>query len=417
MNSKQTTLRNYFAPRQVQPALTVDSSDEDELVALDQILKPRSAPVSKTTTGTSTPITRTSSSDKRRRSLSIEDKSYSGKFSLAALVADREERNHDKERIARLNEPVHVAVKVTANDERVQELLKMKTDTKQVVYWSAIDETFMAQEAEKLVYNDRDPLLALCHAKTVQEVIRLDRALSTVKSSLDTATFLNAIGIEGRAVTSPMKVNYLLLQKLRCGLRRTKPDSKDVTALLKQLLSLSIDSTFGGMLIHELQESLSTLVQAEAYDWNSLCSLTDNADLQLQIIRAIPSTGTMFAQTFASICFLDDIDVAPTHMEQLTKCHKQLLQQPFLPLLATTDYRQLLQKVNLLSYTLLVVPDDEVVTSLYRTLQELHGKIVDGKAAFIERSEAKAIIQQLSYRLKYARESHGRSGAFDAFKL
>lgn len=202
-------------------------------------------------------------------------------------------------------------------------------------------------------------------------------------------------------------------------------------SVVQLVLLLYLDSSYGVLLTAEIAEFLrihgDRLTETHHNPYISLVDVCSRSRDQLRLIQVLPvqsDAAVEQTQRQAAMYFLGlkKVDAAAVESpEQRLRLLLSFLREspPFHPLTQDTSYPELGQKIALLSHatTSIATRYFDHVRELVNDLQALHGRIVDSKAAFIVRSEAKAAIQRLADRLKYTLEAQKRkSSIFEHFK-
>lgn len=202
----------------------------------------------------------------------------------------------------------------------------------------------------------------------------------------------------------------------------------DEAARLAMLLAG--DDCLGFELVAELEKLMSTVWTerpGSLHVYACLDGLGLSTDLQVRIARAIPTSTEDLAQVSAQMATVFFLNLKPEYHSGISSqaVRLRLLVEyissnaVFATIGSSTDYIELTSKLALLSIATASVPTNcgTLVSEMVERLQKLHGQIVDSKAAFLDRSEAKASIQRLADRLKYTLEAQSRKrSVFAAFK-
>ncbi|CCG81136.1 protein of unknown function [Taphrina deformans PYCC 5710] len=526
-SADQKTLRSYFRPRSTTehpthaPAATTsprisvevkdktpnleDSSDEDELVATDQILGLRgpsrknvrvvNASTMHMATGPSVPVSPPGKAP-----------IYTGSFSLQALLADRQSRAKEKETITRLEQSGSTSPIVQSDAEqdpgrkraypaagmandRVTELVGMNSHEtpafwQSVRHSNATASTMTADELGALysslpkhVQSMKDTLSevevvaswlqyqsssssaqderylcqALSDARDARTVMIVQDALMAyqpVSISSMVTLLSNLMGFSGDLNTALKDTNHIVVEQppKACPLRSCKLSAalaiisgrmegdriqiQQGLVFLKLVILLALDCTYGHALFSTIRTTLDNIFNnlqgSEETLTLSLVEVTDRAEFQLQILQVLPVTPqvVLVTQRLAALYFLDLRASDLVRVDAWSDCLQLLIDhlqssQPFHPLTLSTLYDDVARKTSLLAFATQTIPaqQSELTMTLVDRLQSLHGRIVDGKAAFIARSEAKGAIQRLADRLKYTLEGQKRKvNVFEHFK-
>lgn len=536
-NGGQTTLMKFLRPRVVPEVATSlevshgrdtagiscrrqvvstrlvgDSSDEDELDSLNQVLPQLSRAGRRFVTSNSPKKRHKTAGKQEPDSPPPKLPNYSGLFNLQALLADRVDRNNEKQIIAKLDgdsvetgesevasERVSTrTIGYTSDPARLNSLLKANhSDNQSYFSVSAVgpsDAKFVPTAAEMKVLFTGLPaslqistelqflgLLSSGRALTYMNLRGWDqlppglthhilhvlaqtndpRAIANIGAILDQSPEFDLVdlsrmscylGLNGlltgdkslsesqltlKLVPPLDHLRRLKMVQILQFLARTinhvrKREQVDHATnvychrLLILLLLLSQDSAYGHHLVEEIETLLIPLCTQLSTTTPIPRLLTSLARftpaMQVRLITAIPTTTREtleYSQRAASDAFLGSksMDVVD---QRLAKFIEHLSSnRPFFPLDESTSYSDLCQKIVLLSLATssISAKSSVQVTRLVERLQHLHGQIVDSKAAFIDRSEAKAAIQRLADRLKYTLESRSRKGnVFERFR-
>lgn len=193
---------------------------------------------------------------------------------------------------------------------------------------------------------------------------------------------------------------------------------------------LAMDSSFGNFLVVEIESLLAEILEHQSLTQSLYTSLSSSAlesILLVQSVRAIPTSterSLRFSEQLASAVFLN---LPPERISQIESAEVRLRlikehltsAKPFTPIDNSTDYFEISQKMAILSVAIASIPSgcSGLTLEIVERLQKLHGQIVDSKAAFLDRSEAKASIQRLADRLKYTAEAQStKRSVFAAFR-
>ncbi|KAG0031271.1 hypothetical protein BGZ82_007059 [Podila clonocystis] len=139
-------------------------------------------------------------------------------------------------------------------------------------------------------------------------------------------------------------------------------------------------------------------------------SLGTSLPFILLVLRRIPSLSKRMVTIRRNLALIY-LGFSPMQKDQiapnLDEIHRALFLDPQFLANSKTDYKALGHRFEVLSYCL---DDDhmistygpEAVTPVVNKLKQMHGRIVDVRAAFMDRTQAKDVIQRLSTRLYYA---------------
>lgn len=216
------------------------------------------------------------------------------------------------------------------------------------------------------------------------------------------------------------------------GLRLTSDTDQNVFVadVLRIAVALAMDDCMSGHLTIELERLLLVILRTHSLTqsiYQDLIGLAHQTVLAVSLTRIIPTcspSALVFSEHLATAIFLeldprDLFLITSKEEERLRQIKKHLNQSKlFSNISADTDYIELTDRIAVLSIAMATVPAGlgTAVLQIVEKLQKLHGQIIDGKAAFLDRSEAKASIQRLSDRLKYTVEAQMRKrSVFSAF--
>ncbi|KAG0028522.1 hypothetical protein BGZ81_004638 [Podila clonocystis] len=193
----------------------------------------------------------------------------------------------------------------------------------------------------------------------------------------------------------------------------------EIRKIVLLLLRITTDPIIGDIK-SLLGSTLVSLLEAFPADtWESerhiLCqeinaSLGTSLPFILLVLRRLPSLSERMVTIRRNLALIY-LGFSPMQKGQiapnLEEIHRALFLDPQFLANSKTDYKSLGHRFEVLSYCL---DDDhmistygpEAVTPVVNKLKQMHGRIVDVRAAFMDRTQAKDVIQRLSTRLYYA---------------
>ncbi|KAG0256961.1 hypothetical protein DFQ27_005381 [Actinomortierella ambigua] len=205
-----------------------------------------------------------------------------------------------------------------------------------------------------------------------------------------------------------------------CALSRPSAYScEDIRMMVNTLLRIVTDPIVGdtktsvmtaiGSLLNAIpeaarEEQRTLLVQ------ETIHAFGDSLSFMLLILSYWPCTNawTMLTRRSIAVAYLNLTPIPPGSMKPALKDITDfVLDSPVFDRNDKTDYRRMTNTVRMLGYC---VDDDAIIATydhkelreLILILRQLHGKIVDIRAAFLDRTHAKDALQRLFTRLYYA---------------
>ncbi|KAG0336417.1 hypothetical protein BG000_006603 [Podila horticola] len=193
----------------------------------------------------------------------------------------------------------------------------------------------------------------------------------------------------------------------------------EIRKIVLLLLRITTDPIVGDIksLLGATLVSLLEAIPADAWESerHTLCqeinaSLGTSLPFILLVLRRLPSLSERMVTIRRNLALIH-LGFSPMQRDQLApnldEIHRALFLDPQFLANSKTDYKALGYRFQVLSYCL----DDDHIISTYgpealipvvNKLKQMHGRIVDVRAAFMDRTQTKDLIQRLSTRLYYS---------------